>query len=117
LSPVARVHIVGRVARPRRTSTGTLVRVLHTNVARALHYASGYPCNMSDGQHLRPGIVVRKIRLKEDDGSFDATFWAGVTPEARLEAVWQATLDYAALKGIDASELRLKRSVVRTERH
>ena len=58
-------------------------------------------------------VMVRKTTLKDDDGSFDAEFWARLRPEERLEAVWQATLDYAALHGIDENELRLKRTVVR----
>ena len=60
--------------------------------------------------------MVRKIRLGEDDGAFDREHWAGFTPEQKLEAVWQMTLDYLELKGLDASESRLDRTVCRLER-
>jgi hypothetical protein len=64
----------------------------------------------------RERIVVGKTRLGEDDGSFDATFWSALSPEERLEATWQAVLDWAAMRGVDERELRLQRSVVRVER-
>ncbi len=57
-------------------------------------------------------MSVRKAPLGDDDGRFDSRFWARQTPEARIEAVWQAVLDWAAMKGIDERELRLQRSVV-----
>jgi hypothetical protein len=60
----------------------------------------------------RAAMSVRKAPLGDDDGRFDSRFWARQTPEARIEAVWQAVLDWAAMKGIDERELRLQRSVV-----
>jgi hypothetical protein len=60
--------------------------------------------------------MARKTRLGEDDGEFDAEYWAQFSPEQRLEAVWQATLDWAKLKGIDEAQLRLQRSVVGIKR-
>ena len=64
----------------------------------------------------RASMTVRKAPLGDDDGRFDAAFWARQTPEARIEAVWEAVLDWAAMKGIDERELRLQRSVVSVAR-
>ena len=74
-----------------------------------------YPSRMTNARR-RASMTVRKARLGDDDGRFDSEFWARQTPEARLEAVWQAVLDWAALNGIDEGELRVQRSVVRVER-
>jgi hypothetical protein len=60
--------------------------------------------------------MIRKIKLGEDDGAFDADFWAQFSPEERLEAVWQATLDWAAMKGLNEDKLRLQRTVVGIKR-
>lgn len=76
--------------------------------------AGTYDEGMSDERSRR--ITVHKHRLGEDDGGFDAAFWARLTPSERLEAAWQAVLDWAAMRGIDERELRLQRSVVRVER-
>jgi uncharacterized protein (DUF427 family) len=45
----------------------------------------------------RAAMSVRKAPLGDDDGRFDSRFWALQTPEARIEAVWQAVLDWAAM--------------------
>ena len=77
--------------------------------------AACYLRDMSDVER-RSRMTVRKAALGDDDGRFDAHFWARQTPEARIEAVWQAVLDWAAMKGIDEREFRLQRSAVRVER-
>ncbi len=42
--------------------------------------------------------------------------WAASSPEERMAAVWDLTLECLAMRGIDPSELRLQRSVVRIQR-
>ena len=32
--------------------------------------------------------MARKIRMGEDDGSFDLEFWERMGPNARFEAAW-----------------------------
>jgi hypothetical protein len=64
----------------------------------------------------RRHATARLIRLEDDDGSFDRAFWAAVPPEARLEALWDLTLDYVALSSRDGDQPRLQRSVCRVER-
>lgn len=65
---------------------------------------------------MSPKPMLRKARLGDDDGSFDFEFWSQFTPEERIEAVWQATLDWVAMKGLDEDQLRLQRSVVGLKR-
>jgi hypothetical protein len=56
--------------------------------------------------------MTRKARLgDEEDLDFELDYWLQFTPEERLEAIWQATLDWAAMKGLDESQLRLQRTV------
>ena len=65
-----------------------------------------------------PGRVVmaRKIRLKEDDRSFDLAFWQRVGAEGRFAATWQAVVDLVRMGKLDEDQLRLRRSVTRLER-
>jgi hypothetical protein len=64
-------------------------------------------------RNRRERATVRVLRPGEqDDGTFDAEFWARLSAEERVAAVWQATLDWAALRGISPARLRLRRSVV-----
>ena len=69
---------------------------------------------MSDAK--KPKVMERLSRLGDDDGTFDFEYWQQFTPEERLGAIWQATLDWAAMRGIDEAELRLKRTVVGIKR-
>ena len=56
--------------------------------------------------------MARLIKLGDDDGEFDFEYWQQFTPQERWEAIWQATLDWAALKGLNEEQLRLQRNVV-----
>lgn len=60
--------------------------------------------------------MARKTTLDDDSVEFDVDYWQQFTPEQRLEAIWQATLDWAKMKGLDESQLRLQRSVVGIKR-
>lgn len=61
-------------------------------------------------------VDVRVVRAGEGEVAFEREFWGRVSPEQRLEAVWQATLDWAAMRGMHESELGLQRHLVRIER-
>jgi hypothetical protein len=69
-----------------------------------------------DPRERRNTGTSRLIRASEDDGSFDHAFWAAAGPEARLEAMWDLTLEYLAWTEPHGGEPRLQRSVCRLER-
>jgi D-alanyl-D-alanine dipeptidase len=54
--------------------------------------------------------VGRKIKLREDDGSFDMEFWDRYTPSERVMMVWQMVVEEHAAQGRDPAELRFQRS-------
>ncbi|HEY6237173.1 MAG TPA: hypothetical protein VIW69_18870 [Candidatus Elarobacter sp.] len=56
--------------------------------------------------------VARKIRLHEDDGSFDDEFWSAIDPSERMRLNWEMVVEYHAANRRDPAELRLRRSVV-----
>lgn len=60
--------------------------------------------------------TARVIGLHDDDGALDRACWAGVPASARLEALWDLTLEYLALQGHSGDQPRLQRSVCRVER-
>lgn len=60
--------------------------------------------------------MAGKTTLDDDSVDFNVDYWQQFTPEQRLEAVWQATLDWAKLKGLDESQLRMQESVVGIKR-
>lgn len=63
--------------------------------------------------HQRPVIMARKIRLGEDDGSFDLEFWGRVGPDGRFAAAWDAVVDLVRMGKLDEPQLRLQRSTAR----
>ncbi len=40
--------------------------------------------------------VARKIRLHEDDGSFDDEFWSAIDPSERMRLNWEMVLEHHA---------------------
>jgi uncharacterized protein with von Willebrand factor type A (vWA) domain len=69
-----------------------------------------------DRREEREAGVSRVIKLHDDDGSFDAAFWARFTPAQRVELVWDMALEAQELRGKGGSQSRLQRSVCRLER-
>ncbi len=53
------------------------------------------------------------MRRGEAEGQFEREFWNGLTPEQRVECLWDMVLDARELKGLDGDEPRLQRAVVR----
>ena len=58
----------------------------------------------------------RLIGLHDDDGAFDRECRRVVPPDARLEALWDLTLEHLAWLGNSGDRPRLQRSVCRVER-
>ena len=69
-----------------------------------------------DRREERSRGMARIVGLHEDDGAFDRTFWQTVSPQERLELVWDMVIESRAWRGLDGSEPRLQRSVCRLER-
>ena len=59
----------------------------------------------------RERSVGRKIKLRDDDGSFDMDFWDRYTPSERMMLVWTMVQEEHAARGRDPAELRFQRSV------
>jgi hypothetical protein len=55
--------------------------------------------------------VGRKVKLREDDGSFDMEFWDRYTPSERMMLVWVMVEEEHAAQGRDPAELRFQRSI------
>jgi hypothetical protein len=55
--------------------------------------------------------VGRKIKLREDDGSFDIEFWNRYTPSERMMLVWTMTVEEHLARGGDPRELEFRRDV------
>ncbi len=50
-------------------------------------------------------------RITDDRRSFDICFWQSQGDRAIFEAVWEMLHDYLFIRGEDANELRLQRTV------
>ncbi len=57
-------------------------------------------------------VMFRKCTAEESgDRSFDIEFWQSLTPDQRMEAMWELVETAHKMKGGDPDELRLQRSV------
>jgi hypothetical protein len=61
-------------------------------------------------------ITAKLTRMKDNDRSFDREFWQQAGTEAIFTAAWQMVIDAEILKGRDATQLRLQRSVETVKR-
>ena len=59
---------------------------------------------------------TRKIRRNEDRDALDRGYWASLQPIERMAMCWQLFGEWAALKGLDEDQLRLRRSVASIQR-
>ena len=50
-------------------------------------------------------------QIKDDNRSFDIRFWQSQGDRAIFEAVWEMLQDYFLIRGKDANEFRLQRTV------
>jgi hypothetical protein len=60
--------------------------------------------------------VGRKIKLHDDDGSFDREFWDRYTPSERMMLMWTMVVEEHAARRRDPAELRFQRSVAGIQR-
>jgi hypothetical protein len=58
-------------------------------------------------------MSLRLVRRGEGERPFEREFWNRLTPEQRVECLWDMVLEARELKGLDGDEPRLQRSVVR----
>ena len=75
----------------------------------------GLPLTTMNSVERRRSGTSRVVGLHDDDGAFDRAFWADVPPGARLEALWDMTLEWQALQGHSGDQPRLQSSVCRVE--
>jgi hypothetical protein len=62
-------------------------------------------------------VMSRVLRDGQpDDGAFDLEFWRKVGAEGIFEAAWEMVREVQAIRGEDADEPRLQRSVLRVVR-
>ena len=64
----------------------------------------------------RPGITLHKARFGAEDERLDREFWARMSAEERVLETWNLSLELWELKGWDAGEPGLYRSVARVFR-
>ena len=55
----------------------------------------------------------RLVQRGESERPFDREFWSQLTPEQRVECLWDMVLEARELKGLGGGEPRLQRSVAR----
>lgn len=65
---------------------------------------------MSDGRQW----VVQLVEGHPEDRSFDLEFWQAVEPEQRWAAAWQMIVDAHAIRGANADQLRVQRTLIST---
>jgi hypothetical protein len=62
-------------------------------------------------------VIMARLSSRETAGRrFDLEFWDRVGPEGRFAAAWDMVLETLHLRGDDASEPRLRRSVQSIQR-
>ena len=61
-------------------------------------------------------IKSKLVSLNKMDRSFDLEFWDKVGVQGRFQALWQMVLEAEAIKGKNAEQSRLQRSVQNIKR-
>jgi len=63
-------------------------------------------------------VVMSRLTTVEEQGNrtFDIEFWQRLSDEQRIQAVWDLVVFDWELKGKDANELRLQRTVEHIQR-
>lgn len=95
------------------------------SVARALQVPTlgskghhGYKDRMEPDSEPREHrkATLRIVRAGEEERAADAEFWVAVSPEQRVEALWEMVQEARRIQGLEGDEPRLLRSVLRVER-
>lgn len=72
---------------------------------------------MAEAIHKKDKVrMTRLLRLRKKDRSFDLEFWQKVGAAGRIAAAWEMVCEVAAIRGIDADQPRLQRTVERLQR-
>ena len=61
-------------------------------------------------------MTLRRVRRGEEERDADREFWQALTPEQRVDCLWDMVLEVRAIKGLPGDEPPLQRSVLRIER-
>ena len=63
-------------------------------------------------------VMSRVLRAgQSDDGQFDLDFWQRIGPQGIFSAAWDMLKEIHLMRGLDAGESRLQRSITRIIRH
>lgn len=100
---------ISRQGRLRKPGTGDAKAVVP---AGGMDYTQG----MEDTPNKNRVVMARLVRLENDDGGFDQEFWSKVGDEGRFAAMWEMVEELNAIRGDDASQPRLRRSVQNIQR-
>jgi hypothetical protein len=65
---------------------------------------------------MRTNFVERTGKIEELDRSFDLKFWQAQNDAERFAAAWELVIHSYIIKGKDASQLRLQRTVEHLQR-
>jgi hypothetical protein len=68
------------------------------------------------GAHRAREITIRKARFGAEDERLDREFWAQLSPDERILETWRLSLELWEMKGWDAGEPGLCRTVARVRR-
>jgi hypothetical protein len=60
--------------------------------------------------------TIRKFASFEDAKDEEYRYWQSVTPEARIRAAWQLSIEQYRRKGVEPDGQGLRRTLVRFER-
>ena len=72
--------------------------------------------NRERAERRRRDAVTHVAKDHADAERFDAAFWAAMSGDQKVEALWTMVLEARVLKGMDGDEPRLQRSVCRVQR-
>lgn len=65
---------------------------------------------------MKTNIMERTGRIEELDRSFDLKYWQSQTDTDRFAAAWEFVVHAYIIKGKDAGQLRLQRTVENLQR-
>jgi len=65
---------------------------------------------------MKRDITEKLVRRGEEERAFDREFWRHRSAQEKFDAAWQMVVDYYLLRGKDADELRLQRTVEKLKR-
>jgi hypothetical protein len=65
---------------------------------------------------MRTGFMERTGKIEDMDRSFDLQFWQSQPAQARFAAAWELVVHSFVIKGKDASQLELQRTIEHIQR-